>query len=224
MFSEVDSDDDTGFPMVGEGDDVSHFLSDGVLADFEAELAADEEWSMAVAFAGDSYDDRDGSDQSLFLPFDEPIAGVSSNSVAAPPSPGTSTTTSSSTIDVTPVSKSTTRRRISNKRGCWAPTPSQKKCKPPNPLVFLSNPCLYNNLPLRSMGRVKLRIAQKKCRYVRSMKMGVDVTLRGNTYSWPQDPALIPAFMSEFVASMLHEIVACPLGEPRTVVMPWNVL
>ena len=81
MLSEVDSDDGPAFPMVGEGDDVSHFSSDGVVPDLEAELAADEECSRAVAFAGDSYDDRDGSDQSMFLPIDEPTAGDSSNAV-----------------------------------------------------------------------------------------------------------------------------------------------
>ena len=75
MLSEVDSDDGHAFPMVGEGDDVSHFSSDGVVPDLEAELAADEECSRAVAFAGDSSDDRDGSDQSMPLPFAEPTAG-----------------------------------------------------------------------------------------------------------------------------------------------------
>ena len=216
MLSEVDSDDGHAFPMVGEGDDVSHFSSDGVVPDLEAELAADEECSRAVAFTGDSSDDRDGSDQSMPLPFAEPTAGDSSNAVDATSSPGTSPTSSSSTIDVTPVSKSTTRRRISNKRGVWATTPTQQKCKPPNPLVFLGNPCLklFKNLPSQSVGRVKTRMRQKQHRYVKSMKLGLDVTLRDNTYSWPQDPALIPAFMSEFVASMLHDIASCPLGEP----------
>ena len=88
MLSEVDSDDGPAFPMVGEGDDVSHFSSDGVVPDLEAELAADEECSRAVAFAGDSYDDRDGSDQSMFLPIAEPTAGDSINAVDATPSPG----------------------------------------------------------------------------------------------------------------------------------------
>jgi hypothetical protein len=43
MLSDVDSDDVHGFPMIGEGDDVSHQSSDGVVLDLEAELAADEE-------------------------------------------------------------------------------------------------------------------------------------------------------------------------------------
>ena len=216
MASEGDSDDGPGFPPVGEGDDVSHASSDVGVPDLEAEFAADEECSRAAAFVADSFDDRSDSDNSMPLPIAEPTAGESSNAGDATPSPGNSPATSSSTIAVTPVSKSTSRRRIRNKIGGWA-TPTQHKCHPPNPLVFLANPCLklFKNLPGKTVGRVKSRMRQKQYRYLTTLKKGVDVTLRdNNTYSWPQDPALIPAFTSDFLVAMLHDVAACPFGEP----------
>ena len=216
MFSEGDSDDGPGFPPVGEGDDVSHSSSDVGVPDLEAEFAADEECSRAAAFVADSFDDRSDSDNSMPLPIAEPTAGESSNAGEATPSPGNSPATSSSSIAVTPVSKSTSRRRINNKRGGWA-SPTQNPCHPPNPLVFLANPCLqlFKNLPGQTMGRVKSRMRQKQFRYLTTLKKGVDVTLRSNnTYSWPQDPADEQAFTTEFVVAMLHDVAACPLGEP----------
>ena len=217
MFSEDDSDEGPGFPSVGEGDDVSLASSDVVVPDLEAEFAADEECSRAAAFAADSFDDRSDSDNTMPLPIAEPTAGESSNAGDATPAPGNSPASSSSTIDVTPDSKSTSRQRIRNKRGGWA-TPSQNNyCHPPNPLVFVANPCLklFKNLPAKTVGLVKNRMRQKQYRYLTTMKKGVDVTLRNNnTYSWPQDPVLIPAFTSEFVVAMLHDVAAFPFGDP----------
>ena len=109
MLSDADSDDVHGFPMIGEGDDVSHQSSDGVVLDLEAELTADEECLRAVAFAGDSSDDPDGGIQSMPLPIAEPTAGDTSNSDDVIAAPGTPTTLSSSFSDVTPVATSTAR-------------------------------------------------------------------------------------------------------------------
>ena len=217
MLSDVDSDDVHGFPMIGEGDDVSHQSSDGVVLDLEAELAADEECLRAVAFAGDSSDDPDGGIQSMPLPIAEPTAGDTSNSDDVIAAPGTPTTLSSSFSDVTPVATSTARRRISNKRVAWATTPMQQKYEHPNPLVFLGNPCLkvYKNLPDSAMRRVKSRMRQKQHRYVKNMKLGVNVMLQGTTWSWPIDPVLVQPFMSEFMTTMLHDVACCPFGEPE---------
>ena len=215
MFSDVDSDQGSGFPQIGEGDDMAQSETATPVRDMEADFAADEELAKTLAFAADSSDEHGGSDKSMFLPLAEPTAGKSSSGGEASPMPGNTPTTCSSTIDETPASKNSTRHRIMNKRGVWASQTSEKGSRP-CPMLFLNNPCykMFKSLPVHGICKVRSRIRQKQCRSLKSMKNGAKVTLQDKTYSWPKDEVSIPSFMSEFVQSWLHDVAACSLAEP----------
>ena len=216
MFSDVDSDQGSGFPQIGEGDDRAQSEIATPVRDMEADFAADEELAKSLAFAADSSDEHGGSDKSMFLPLAEPTAGKSSSSGGeASPMPGNTPATCSSTTDETPASKNSTRHRIMNKRGVWASQTSAKGSRP-CPMLFLDNPCykMFKSLPVHGICKVRSRIRQKHCRCVKSMKNGAKVTLKDKTYTWPKDEVSIPSFMSEFVQSWLYDVAASSWADP----------
>ena len=215
MFSDVDSDQGSGFPQIGEGDDMAQSEIATPVRDLEADFAADEELAKTLAFAADSSDEQGDIDKSMFLPLAEPTAGTSSSGGEASSMLGNSPTTCSSTSAETPASKNSTRRRIMKKRVEWASHTSAKG-KGPCAKLFVDNPCfkMFKNLPVHGITKVRNRIRQKHYRCVDSMRRGQKVILKDKTYTWPKKEVAVPSFMSEFVKSWLYDVAASSFADP----------